>query len=328
VQRSAAIIDQEQPVRVLTAFLRSGNSPHALLFTGIHGVGKTAAAFRFAMALNCRELPASMDGPCGQCPHCRKIESGSHPDIIYIQPDGALIRIARIRELLAMLTMRPYEAKKRVVIISDAQAMNTEAGNALLKVLEEPPDRTILILTTDQAADLLPTIVSRCQRIRFRPLSRFRIEQLLIDRERLSRKDAEVISAMAGGSYLNAEKMSRTDWLARRNRLIRELDSLAEKPVGLLLALAEKLASEKEALADALAVMRVWFRDLLVARYVPERIANEDWKDRIQKYAQAFTIDSLMSKIRLIQDTQKNISANANTRLALEAMIVKLSRNE
>lgn len=182
----ASIQDQEQPIRILSAFLHTGKMPHAMLFTGVDGIGKRSAATAFAMVCNCSgdkvsiaaEAPGAAGMPgdavnvaasCGRCRSCRKIQVDSHPDIIRMEPAGQYIRIAQIRELLGTLAMKPYEAKLRVVIISDAHAMNPEAGNALLKILEEPPESTILILTASGTADLLPTIVSRCQQIRFNP---------------------------------------------------------------------------------------------------------------------------------------------------------------
>ncbi|MBW2248732.1 MAG: hypothetical protein JRF62_16445, partial [Deltaproteobacteria bacterium] len=161
---------QEQPIRLLTTLLQNGTIPHALLFIGIEGVGKRTAAMALAMACNCKAIKPEhfsermkirSDGnipsdqiktisPCGRCNSCRKIESGNHPDIIVLNPSGPFIRIGQIRELCGTLAMKPYEARLRVVIISDAQTMNLSAGNALLKLLEEPPDRTILILTALQ----------------------------------------------------------------------------------------------------------------------------------------------------------------------------------
>ena len=184
-----SIIGQDRPIRILTTFLQNGTVPHALLFTGIEGVGKQSAAVTFAMACNCTgdfsenkfewrdnrtaddhstADPRHITNPCGNCKPCRKIESKNHPDIIRIKPSGVFIKIDQIRALCQTLAMKPYEAGIRVVLISDAQAMNPAAGNALLKVLEEPPTGTILILVANHTADLLPTIVSRCRHIRGR----------------------------------------------------------------------------------------------------------------------------------------------------------------
>ena len=196
-----SIIEQERPVRILKTLYRKGTIPHALLFIGQQGVGKRSAAIAFAMICNCigmetpppsrsnaqtrlRSPVIRTDEPCGACPACRKIMSGNHPDVIHVKPTGAIIKIAQVRSLCEALSMKPYEAKMRVVIVTDAHTMNPSAGNALLKMLEEPPDRTILILTAPQRVDLLPTIVSRCQPVRFNPITRRRIASELVAEQR------------------------------------------------------------------------------------------------------------------------------------------------
>ncbi len=327
-----SIRDQEQPIRILTTFLRDGNIPHALLFAGTKGVGKRTTALQFAMACNCHVTDSGsvhdddISIPCGQCRTCRKIESGNHPDVIHIEPSGSLIRIAQIRELSHTLLMRPYEARIRVVILSDAQTMNPEASNALLKMLEEPPDHTVLILTTDETSNLLPTIVSRCQQIRFKPLSRSRLEEMLVKTMGIQPVEAKVVAGMANGSFTGAIEMSRAAWLAERNWLLGELESLSGKPVDHLLAVAEKLAVNKERFLYALDVMMSWLRDLAIYEHRPQRLINEDLKDRIQRRVNTFTSDALMEKIMAIEKAQKDIAANANIRLAAETLILQLSQ--
>ncbi|MGD9324924.1 MAG: DNA polymerase III subunit delta', partial [Desulfobacterales bacterium] len=252
-----SIIGQDRPIRILTTFLQNGTVPHALLFTGIEGVGKQSAAVAFAMACNCtgnisenitkREYNRAADEhgnanrrrimiPCGSCRSCRKIESKNHPDIIWIKPSGVFIRIDQIRTLCRTLAMKPYEAGMRVVLISDAQAMNPAAGNALLKVLEEPPTGTILILLANHTGELLPTIVSRCRQIRFNPISKRQMETVLVRKHGLDPENAMIIASMAGGSFSQALHMDSTNWINRRNWLISELDSLSTKNINRLLA--------------------------------------------------------------------------------------------
>jgi DNA polymerase-3 subunit delta' len=236
-----SIIEQDLPVRLLNTFLQNGTIPHALLFTGIEGVGKESTALAFAMACNCagedsKPTRPESDIPCGNCKSCRKIEAGNHPDIIRVKPSGPFIKINQVRSLCQTLAMKPYEARRRVVIITEAQAMNPAAGNALLKMLEEPPLRTILILVATHTSDLLPTIVSRCQQIRFKPISNQHLESVLVERHGLDPGDAIIITTMAGGSLSRALHMHRTHWVNRRNWLIKEMDALTrpgQPPPGL-----------------------------------------------------------------------------------------------
>jgi DNA polymerase-3 subunit delta' len=342
-----SIIGQERPKRILTAFLQKGTFPHALLFTGIEGVGKRSAAVAFAMACNCagnRSLfnPAGDDNrtndhpgvtarpsaglPCGACKPCRKIESDSHPDVIRIQPAGPFIKIDQIRSLCQTLAMRPYEAKVRVVIISNAQTMNPAAGNALLKMLEEPPAGTVLILVAPHTSDLLPTIVSRCQQIRFYPISRKILVSVLVREHGLNSRDAQIIATMAGGSLSRAVQMHQTNWINRRNWLISESEAISSGPANRLLAFGDQLAKDKERLPEALEVIKSWLRDLMVAKLDPKNIINQDLAAKLQQTSQKITLSSLLSKFEAIQSTENAIKTGTNIRLAMESMVLKLSR--
>ena len=345
-----SILGQDQPIRLLSTLLRNGSIPHALLFIGMEGVGKRNAAMIFAMACNCKsdvwetfekrsnirtkddraDVRQIDETPCGVCISCRKIASGHHPDIILIAPSGPLIKIGQIRDLCRTLAMMPYEARLRVAVITDAQTMNPAASNALLKVLEEPPDRTMLILTATQTSDLLPTIVSRCQQIRFNPISRKNIEMLLIEEHDMRPDDAEIISIMADGSLAKAlsmmRSMPRTNWIKRRMWLINEVAAIVDKPIASRMAFAEKLSKEKTLLSDSLEVMKSWFRDLIVCRYHPEKLINYDLKDKIQHVSKMTRVESLISYIDDIQSVQRNIHANINLRLSLEVLMMRLAK--
>ncbi|MBT8373136.1 MAG: DNA polymerase III subunit delta' [Deltaproteobacteria bacterium] len=342
-----SIIDQERPIRILTTFLQKGTIPHALLFTGIEGVGKERAAAAFAMACNCtRDGAGYIPGgentrktnrrsapirpmptiPCGDCKSCRKIQAHNHPDIIRVKPSGPFIKIDQIRTLCQALTMRPYEAKIRVVIISDAQAMNPAAGNALLKVLEEPPARTHLILVTEHPSDLLPTIISRCQHIRFKPISQKNIESVLVRLHGLNPPDAQIIAGMAGGSLSRALGMYGSNWINRRNWLINELDNLSAGPSNRLLAFGEQLSKNKDMLPAALEVMKSWIRDLVIEKVYPDKIINRDLTATIRQTSRKMSMDLLFEKIETIQSTQHAIKAGTNLRLAMEAMVLKLAQ--
>ena len=346
-----SITDQKRPVRILAAFLKKRNIPHALLFTGIEGVGKKDAATAFAMACNCtgekrrrsesidnatikNDLPAAVN-PCGYCRSCRKIESGNHPDIIRIKPSGASIKIDQIRGFCDTLAMKPYEARVRVVIISDAHALNPSASNALLKMLEEPPDSSILILTACQISDLLPTIISRCQHIRFNPVSVKSIETRLIENQGLAPDKASIIAAMANGSISRAFAMNNSSWINRRNWLINAVGpyqpdqsdqpgALFSMSSGMLMAFAEMLKKNKDFLFDSLEIMKSWLRDLVIYNFHPEKIINKDLITKIQYASQKIDIKSLLLKIDAIQAAQKDIQSNANLRLTLETMMMRI----
>jgi DNA polymerase III subunit delta' len=321
-----AIIDQERSIRVLTSLLTSRSIPHALLFSGIEGVGKRTAATAFAMACNCtgRTVEGGAEA-CGQCGACRKIATGRHPDVLRVSPSGLQIKIDQIRDLCQSLAMKPYEARVRVAIIAEAHRMNPAAGNALLKMLEEPPDRTVLILTAPQTADLLPTIVSRCQHIRFKPIAPRHLAAMLAAAYGFSPEDATLTAALADGSVTRALAMQRRGWLQRRNWILSEMAELPLRQTSALLALAEKISLAKEDIPEVLDLMATWVRDMAVAGFCPDRIIHQDLKSRITAAARRMDPRSLAHASRAIETARGRIRSNANPRLVLEVLWLSLA---
>jgi len=339
---SEPIADQKRPVRILTAFLHKETIPHALLFTGIDGVGKNRIATLLAMTANCAQAPPARNGtelsqpaglhPCGACRSCRKIEKGIHPDIVRIQPDGRTIRIHQIRTLIETLSLKPMEARRRFVIVEQADTMRPAAANALLKTLEEPPDRTILILLAGQPADLLPTIVSRCRHVRFHPVSVQSIAERLERVHGVPAADATLAAAAADGSFTRALEITEPGWVAWRDWLIAAsgLDSphtLPQKPLGELLAFAEQLTKNKSRLPEALETMAGWLRDLIVIRHDTSKVTSTDRLDDLQALYGRLPVEFLIAKIDVIREAQKSIETNSNLRLTLEAMVLRLSQD-
>jgi DNA polymerase-3 subunit delta' len=327
---------QQQAIGLLTTLLRKGDIPHALVFTGIDGIGKQTAAKAMAMACNCADpVPFSgSDAPeattarinaCGRCRSCRRILSDNHPDILYLRPSGNMIRIALIRDLIGKLALKPYAMGKRVVIIAESHTMNPEAGNALLKVLEEPPDNTLLILTARQTSDLLPTIVSRCQQIRFAPLKADLLIELLSANGALTAEDAAAAAALSGGSYSQALNMVSEGWILRRRWLVSEIRHLNDQSTTRLLALAEKLSARKTSLPDTLTWLMGWYRDLMVYPLQPDQIVNRDLHPQIREAAAGENPQSLVGKLASVQSALKALQANANPRLTMEDLVLQLA---
>ncbi len=272
---------------------------------------------------------------CGGCKPCKKIESGNHPDVIVMEPSGAFIRIHQIRSLNALLNLKPYEAKMRVILVKNADTLNPESGNALLKILEEPPDHTLIILNAPQQADLLPTIVSRCQHIRFTPVSHDHVTALSEKKIQTPSQTANIITMVTNGNLSKAESMAdsnvKNQWINQRNWVIRACHLDGTKPISKvsvvsLMAFAERLSKNKENLQDMLEIMKSWIRDIIVYPYNPKRIINKDLTQRIQYVSQHMTIESLMVQIEAVQKAQKDIVSNANARIALEVMVTKIAK--
>lgn len=336
-----AMIDQDKPIARVLSMFRKDCMPHALLFTGIEGIGKRMAALGLAMALNCsasntakaspeHDADISALFPCGHCRSCHKISTGVHPDILSIGPTGNLIKILQIRDLCARLLIKPNEALTRLVIIDEAHSMNAESANALLKSLEEPPKNTMFILITSRAPDLLPTILSRCQEISFNPVSEAGIEAFLIGRGRDSQQ-AAVLASMADGSIGKALSLSKTQgrgggMMPDRQWISNEIEALGNGALMPGLLFAEKLSTKKEYAVQCLEFMTSLIRDLVIYKFSPDKILNRDLEPSIARISNRFPIPNLLSMNAHIQRAHKDIQANAALRLSLEIMAFNLSR--
>ncbi len=316
----------------MQTFLRNRTLPHALLFTGMEGVGKRTAARVVAMALNCRDKSLPSDNPCGKCRSCRQILSNNHPDIPVIEPQGNYLRIDQIRKLLGTLTMKPFSAEHRVVIIAQAQAMNPEAANALLKILEEPPRNTVLILTALQTSDLLPTIVSRCRHLRFNPLSPQDIVALLKESSEITDESAKRAATLSEGSLTKARQLSMTVWQERRNWLIRAA-GLAQRPehpdgrrsMAMALTFAAQLAQKKDQIQALLEILKTWIRDLCIFPYHPGLLINGDHRRILEDVRSAIDDRALLAMWSAVEKAQKDIAAKANLRLTLDVMALSMA---
>lgn len=253
------------------------------------------------------------------------MESETHPDFHILEPDGLFIRIAQVRELLRIFSLKPHGSGYRVAIFRNAHAMNPEAANALLKMLEEPPARSLLILTASRISDLLPTIVSRCHPIRFRPLSRETAADLLRNIAGLEKSEAEALAILCHGSISRALALHKAGWIRRRMWLIDTIESLGELPVNARLALAESLAKDREQMAVAIDVATDWFRDLAVVSVSPGAVQNKDLIDRASRSASRLGFERIEAALRILLKAARAITGSANIRLTAEVMMMRLA---
>lgn len=316
------VVKQDKPVQYLLKALRNDKLPHALLFTGNEGVGKLRTALQFSMICNCENLPdlSKIHSSCGECRSCIKSQAEQHPDIIKIIPDGAAIKILQIRILRKQLTYKPVEAKNRFVIIFQAHLMTTESSNALLKILEEPPVRTRFILIVENQKDILQTISSRCQNVRFRPLPVEIIEQDLLKQEDIKPEYARMIARLSFGSIIRAGLYQKKKWQAKRTYIFFRLKQFDQLSIGMRLSFAEQLTKNKDDIPFILEIMLTWFRDVLIYRFSPQRIINIDYQNSIYENAKKHPCHTVIDQIEKIQIVQKDLISNFNKRLAFEQL--------
>ncbi len=331
------IIGQEKAKRFLTNVMRRERVPHAYLFTGISGIGKTSTAKAFAMTLNC-DAPAGLDG-CGGCASCRKILNGNFPDFVSIKPDGQNIKIEQIRELNRSLEYAPYSGGYRVCVIHRAEAMTGEAANSFLKTLEEPPPGNIFVLNATEPRDLLPTIVSRCQRVSFRPLKAEEIIRVLGQKTNLERPSMEILARAADGSLGRALQMGESDYLERRQTWLEKFFALYGCSGAEALNMAVEMAkedraglgqpgSQKAGLFDLLNIWASCYRDLLLLRtgVSTDLLINNDFQDRLKKTASMFSLQNLIESFQMVDRAVRDLHRMRNTTLVMENALIDLKK--
>src|SRR5918993_272907 len=281
---------------VLRRMLVTGRLPGALLFTGEEGIGKKLFALEVARALNCR-APKDNEA-CGVCPSCTRIFKlnypqredaeewtqiiwTDHPDVGLVVAPKRVLRVEQMRQIEKEANFRPFEGKARVFLIDEADKLNDASANALLKVLEEPPRTSYLILITARPAMLLPTILSRCQMIRFSPLTPDEIETHLTKNKLVDNKTARIRARAAGGSMGRALSGDLVTFTSQRKAMLKVLNALViSEDRAELLRSAEQLneAQYKEEFEERLEVLETLIRDawMLSLGVVPSQIVNED----------------------------------------------------
>ena len=315
------IFGQQLALRQLKTALAGGHAAHAYLFSGIEGIGKCSTAVCLAKALNCAAREADF---CDECRSCRKIEKRLHPDFFFIEPDKNVIRIEQVRDLQRKIIFKPMEGRRKVVIIDQAEKLNLHAANCLLKTLEEPPDDTVIILVAHTAMALLPTIVSRCQRIRFAPLSAAAIMEHLAARG-AEPEEARLAAALAQGSLKRALELRETDFLSQREKLVQQVVGCAAGTSESLFQLARLAAEDQEGIPRVLEFLQTWYRDLLLlAEGLPEKkLYNLDALDKMHEALQTETRQSILHKLKKLQWIYAQGIFNINYTLALESMFMQ-----
>ncbi|MDT8903680.1 DNA polymerase III subunit delta' [Anaeroselena agilis] len=321
VTRWEDIAGHDKVTAMLCNMLASGRMPHALLFEGPAGIGKLLAARTLAAAILC----GGRDKPCGECPSCRLVGQGTHPDLVELAADGASLKIDQIRALQHEAALAPYFGSGRVFLVEEAERLTVQAANSLLKILEEPPAGSVFILTASSRHAMLPTVVSRCRVFPFRPLAPEALARLLAARGADGAR-AAMAARLSGGRVGEALALLAEGGLALRDAALTVVAALPAGGASLVWAQGaalDKLAAPE--LAAFLRHLRQVLRDLLVVVSGREELAlNSDVAGELRRAAAAWDARRLDEALRVVRDAGRALEGNANTRLTLEAMLIHL----
>lgn len=319
------IIGHERVIENMQKTIKKQTVSHSYIFEGPDSTGKFLVAKAFAKTLLCT---VKKGFPCNQCSSCIKFDSGNHPDLYIEASTESSIKKEQIEELQKTIRVLPYESEKKVYIIEDAHKMTKEAQNCFLKTLEEPPSYAIIILTVNNSHSILPTVLSRCQVIRFRPVENKLIEETLIKRYGQSQEKAKFISSFSNGVVGKAINLSQSERFNDiRDNTIDIIDCiLKDNDKYRTLSFVDFFDKEKDAIDDILDIISVWFRDILVIKETGNSkiITNMDKLDTIEKQANKLSKSKINDIIDIVEKTKNDIKSNVNYQLSLEVMLLKI----
>jgi DNA polymerase-3 subunit delta' len=321
------LLGHEWAVELLTRHITTNNHRHAYLFTGPPGIGRRSLALRFAQALNCIQTPQP-GHPCLACQNCLQIGRMQHPDLSLVQAEyaGAVLKVDQIRQMQRNLSLTPYQARYRVAILLRFEEAQDGASNALLKTLEEPPGKVILLLTAQSADNLLPTIVSRCEAINLKPMRYDLLAQGLMAKFQISQDEALFLAHVTNGRPgLAIHYHQQADSLENRKRWLDDLLHLLSANRVERLLYAKSFPKEKEIYYIALAHWSSFWHDVLRAGAGSSSpLTNLDLKDEISQLAQQLDLVSTRRLLSTTMRTRGLLDHNINQRLALEVLLLDL----
>jgi DNA polymerase III subunit delta' len=350
------IVGQERAVRTLQETLRSGRIPNAYLFEGPWGVGKTRTALALAAALVCR---TESDEACGTCDACLRVARFQHPDVRFLFPvmtdaddpesigetlqevandphhvftyeKASSIRIGITRDILKELAYRPYEGRRRVIVLRDADRMREDQYSAMLKSLEEPGASTLWVLTTARPHRLPPTIRSRCLKVRFRALSETEIEGYLVARVGVSAAPARLLAALSSGSLARALTLRGENVAALRDDALRALGAANSGDPSRILAAASEAASwtNREKMRRTLEFQFLLLRDLLRLKHgaSEDSLVNRDRVADLRKVVAGIEVREIRRRAALLEEVGRAIDSNVTPEVAFFSAYARWSK--
>ena len=324
------LLGHEWAVDMLRQHAAHDEIRHAYLFCGPPGLGRRTLALRLAQALNCTK-PLAPGVPCGLCRDCKQIDAMQHPDMNVIQAldgdnlpkEGGTLKVDQIREVQRSLSLKPYQAKYRVALFLRFQEANDNAANALLKTLEEAPAHAILLLTADTPEQLLPTIISRCEILRLRPLPIEAVVADLIYRG-VDEERARLLAHISGGRPGYARRMvDDVTLLEKRDERLNDLQTLLPAARVEKFSYADKLSKDKDAMRQAIIIWLSYWRDVMLRVAGAETpLINVDRNMEIEFLAGRLNLSTARRVVSDLENALEKMDRNVNSRLLAEVLLM------
>mgnify|MGYP001056566049 CR=1 FL=1 len=319
------IVGHEKLIEHLQNAIRMDKVSHAYIFNGEDGVGKNLMANCFSMALECEEGGVCA---CGHCKSCLQAISGNHPDIIRVNHEKSVISVDDIRlQLNSDILIKPYSSRKKIYIVDEAEKMNEQAQNALLKTLEEPPEYAVILLLTNNSSRFLPTILSRCITLNFKPVAKEKIKTYLMEQYQIPDYQAELSAEFSAGNLGKAILYSSSEEFGEiKDEVVHILKYLREMEYQELLEALKYFSEKKQAMDECLDLMVLWFRDVLIFKATRDanRVLYKKELSEIRSQARVISFEGLNEILEAISKLRLRLKANVNFEVAAELMLLTI----
>ncbi len=332
----SSLVGNERIKKLLQRAVAEDRIAQSLLMAGPRGVGKYQFAVALAQALNCGQVTEG--DACAECVTCRKIERGEHGDVRTVMRESKdpafkkesksqFIKIEQTRSMSEQAQFRPYEGRRRVFIIDDAEWLRHEAANSILKTLEEPPSTSLIVLVTSKPYALLETIRSRCQMLSFAPLNASEIEEHLLMKKHMPAEEARLRARLAQGSIGRALEIDLDEYRETRNTMLELVETLGlTREITKLLGASEYLGRklEKEEFETHLDTLMVLLTDIfhLKLNASEASLTTADIADRLKRVAEKIRLDQIVRWVDRIEEIFRALARNVNRQLAMDAMLI------
>ena len=322
------IIGHEQIIDYLSRVLKEGRVAHAYIISGPEGSGKRLLADRFAKAIQCE---AGYGDSCNMCRSCLQMDHGNHPDVKYVTHEKQSIGIEDVRtQINNDVMIKPYNGRYKIYIIDEAEKLTTEAQNALLKTIEEPPQYAVIMLLTENSDLFLRTITSRCVALNLKPVPQDKIVSYLMQEYKIPDYKAAVCAAFSQGSVGKAVLMATSsEYEEAQESVMRLMKRIERMEVYEIADEIRTIAGGSVGVNDIIDMMLVWYRDVLILKATGDAnlIINKDEFRYLKEKASAVTYEGLEDVIESMDKAKARLKANVNYEIVMELLLLKIKEN-
>lgn len=318
------VIGQNETKKALINSINNDNVSHCYIFEGPKNMGKYDLSLVFAQSLLCENFDTE---PCNECNDCKKVNSMNHPDLHIINNEEKTIKREDIDNLIESIYKKPYEAHRKIYIINNCHDMTLQAANTFLKTLEEPPKDSVIILLSNNINLLLPTIVSRCQVIKFKDINKNEIKKLLIDKYNLEEETSSIIAYYSKGILNKAVNIAngKDDILTKRKEIIELFDKIIKSDSGIIFECENYFEEQKDNIDIIIEIMMLWIRDIsFVKNNMENLIINKDFLNLAKIHGSGMQIKDVDELIQYLQFASDNIKNNVNYKLTIDKMFLRI----